>query len=627
MQPQGPGREPVEPNSWGPARPDQPWGGRPPPQVSDWRQPPSQHPGAIRPSAPGQPPASPSPERAHGAWETPPSSPPAGDNGTYGRASVPLNTAPPVAPVTPAPGWGDQADRTDPRGWATGPGGAVGGGSRDAAGAAGGAPPPETGPAAATSDGDRPDEAVPPRKSRTKWVPVFSVLVILVLVVGVLAVVRPGPVKNLFGGGTTTAATTASGRKPDPTPSAVLVPAANGGKQPSAAAVKAALDPLVRSKALGTEVHVAVLDVGSNQVLYAENADVPITPASTTKVLTAVTALASRGPAYRISTRAVAGRVPGEVVLVGGGDPTLAVDGKSLFPGVARLDQLAAQVKKSLGGTRPTKLLIDTSLFSGPTTGLGWDGDDISGGQVSRVQSLMTNGGRVKPVHHEGGGDPRSSDPALAAGKAFAKLLGVPTSSVEHTKASKSAAQLGVVQSPPLVQITDWMLQESDNTIAELVGRQVALAAGRVATFDDTSQAMLDKLKAMGLPTDEYDLYDASGLSRHDGISPVMLTQTLALAATGKVPALTGLFDGLPVAGWSGTLANRFLKPAGNKVGQGVVRAKTGALSGVNTMSGVLVTKDGRLLVFAFMAKGGPSASAAKQALDQVPARLVACGC
>jgi serine-type D-Ala-D-Ala carboxypeptidase/endopeptidase (penicillin-binding protein 4) len=294
---------------------------------------------------------------------------------------------------------------------------------------------------------------------------------------------------------------------------------------------------------------------------------------------------------------------------------------------VARLDQLATQVKKALGGTKPTKVLIDTSLFSGPATGLGWDGDDISGGQVSKIQSLMTNGGRVKPVHNEGGGDPRSSDPALAAGKAFAKLLGVPTSTVKRAKASKSAAQLGVVQSPPLVQITDWMLQESDNTIAELVGRQVALAAGKPATFDDTSEAMLDKLKAMGLPSDEGDLYDASGLSRHDGISPTLLTETLALAASGRRPALTGIFSGLPVAGWSGTLADRFSHPAGNQVGKGVVRAKTGTLSGVNAMAGDLVTKDGRLLVFAIMASGSANASQAKQALDKVPARLATCGC
>jgi D-alanyl-D-alanine carboxypeptidase/D-alanyl-D-alanine-endopeptidase (penicillin-binding protein 4) len=431
-------------------------------------------------------------------------------------------------------------------------------------------------------------------------------------------------VKRLFGGGTTASAT--GGLGPDPKPTPVLAGAAGRGKELSADAVKAALDPLVQSSALGTEVHVAVLDPANSQVLYAENADVPITPASTTKILTAVSALAARGPAYRISTKVVAGSSPGEVVLVGGGDPTLAIDSKSIYPGVARLDQLAAQVKAALGGTRPTRVLYDTSLFDGPETGLGWDGDVIPSGQVSKIQSLMVNGGRVKPTHNESG-DPRSSNPAQSAGKAFAKLLGVPSSAVEHGKAGKSAKQLGVVQSPPLVQITDWMLQESDNTIAELVGRQVALAAGKTANFDDTSAAMLDKIKELGLPSDEGDLYDASGLSRHDGISPTLLTQTLALAASGQQPALTGLFDGLPVAGWSGTLANRFLKPADNKVGQGVVRAKTGSLSGVNTMSGDLVTKDGRLLVFAIMAKGGASSSAAKQALDKVPARLVACGC
>jgi D-alanyl-D-alanine carboxypeptidase/D-alanyl-D-alanine-endopeptidase (penicillin-binding protein 4) len=634
MQPQGPGREFAEPASWGPGHPGdgpdpqgtppqragQPWG--PPPEVPDRR--PAGDPRAQQPW-PGGPPQQPgapgwageSAERARGPWATPPGSP-AGSGeaggGTYGRASVPLNTAPPTAA---GPAESGPADQTQPVS-------GIGDGSRGGAGAAGVAPSPDAGASAWTSDGDRPVEAVPPGRARTKWVPVLSILVILVMIGGVLALVRPGPVKNLFSGSATASAT--GGLGPDPKPTPVLAGASGGGKELSPDAVKAALDPLVQSKALGTEVHVAVLDPANSQVLYAENADVPITPASTTKILTAVTALATRGPAYRISTRAVAGRSPGEVVLVGGGDPTLSIDGKSIYPGVARLDQLAAQVKKSLGGTRPTKVLIDTTLFEGPDTGLGWDGDVIPSGQVSRIQSLMVNGGRLKPTHTEGG-DPRSSNPALSAGKAFAKLLGVPSSGVEHGTAAKSAKQLGVVQAPPLVQITDWMLQESDNTIAELVGRQVALAAGKPATFDDTSQAMLDKLKALGLPTDEYDLYDASGLSRHDGISPVLLTQTLALAATGKVPALSGLFDGLPVAGWSGTLANRFRTPTDNQFGEGVVRAKTGSLSGVNTMSGELVTKDGRLLVFAIMASGGASAAEAKQAIDQVPARLVACGC
>jgi D-alanyl-D-alanine carboxypeptidase/D-alanyl-D-alanine-endopeptidase (penicillin-binding protein 4) len=262
-------------------------------------------------------------------------------------------------------------------------------------------------------------------------------------------------------------------------------------------------------------------------------------------------------------------------------------------------------------------------------------------GQVAAIQSLMTNAGRIKPVHHEVGADPRYSDPAMAAGKAFAQQLGVPTSAVSRGKAPTTASatasaaptdvapgtELGRVQSPPLVQVIDWMLQQSDNVIAESMGRQVALAAGKPATFDGASQAMIDKLTKLGLPGDEANLYDASGLSKHNGISPTLLTDLLVLAASGDQPELTSLFGGLPVAGWSGTLQSRVATPSPNKVGQGVVRAKTGSLSGVNTMAGELITKDGRLLVFALMADKTGETGGARQALDKIAARLVECGC
>jgi D-alanyl-D-alanine carboxypeptidase/D-alanyl-D-alanine-endopeptidase (penicillin-binding protein 4) len=478
-------------------------------------------------------------------------------------------------------------------------------------------------------------------KSRTKLVSALSALVVLVLAVATIGLVRPGPVKQWLGAAEETTAPSAAAA-PEPTPSPVLLAAAGGGEEPTAGGVKAALDPLVGEAALGTKVHVAVMDVTSQQVLYAKNADLMTTPASTTKLLTAAAVLAQRGPAYRLSTKVVAGAQPGEVVLVGGGDPTLAVDGKGLFPGAARLDRLAAQVKKALGGAKPARVLVDTSLFSGPETAQGWSPDDVSpAGQVSRIQSLMLNGGRVKPVHHEFGGDPRAGDPAVAAGKAFAKLLGVPGTTVKRGKAPAPATasasadpgsaapgtQLGVVQSPPLVQVTDWMLTQSDNTIAEVLGRQAAIAAGQPATFDGTAQAIQDELRELGLPSDEADLYDASGLSRNNGISPTLLTQLLALAAGGEQPALTSIFGGLPVAGWSGTMQKRFASPKPHQIGQGVVRAKTGTLSGVNTMAGELVTADGRLLVFAIMASGSANATTGKAALDKVVAKLVSCGC
>ncbi|WP_412737844.1 D-alanyl-D-alanine carboxypeptidase/D-alanyl-D-alanine-endopeptidase [Krasilnikovia sp. MM14-A1259] len=472
-------------------------------------------------------------------------------------------------------------------------------------------------------------------------VSVLATVLLLAVAATAVLVGQPGPVRGWLAADTTAAAKAPA--TPDPAPTPVLRAAGSDAAAPSADGVRSALAPLVGAPALGSRVNVSVVDVATGRALFEQNADTPTTPASTTKLITAATVLAARGPAYRLTTRAVAGSHPGEVVIIGGGDPTLAVNGDvQQFPGSARLDRLAAQVRKALGGTKPTRVVLDTSLFSGPTTGTGWSSDLIAPqGQVAAIQSLMTNAGRIQPVHHERAPDPRYSDPAMSAARAFAAQLGVPSGAVTQGKAPETAAgastapgqavvpgtQLGAVQSPPLVHVLDWMLQQSDNVIAESMGRQVALAAGKPATFEGAAEAMTAKLGELGLPKDEADLYDASGLSRNNGISPALLTKLLALVASGKQPALSSMFGGLPVAGWSGTLQDRF-GTSTNSVGKGLVRAKTGTLSRVNAMAGELVTKDGRLLVFAFMADATSTDNdAARAALDRLAARLVDCGC
>ena len=531
---------------------------------------------------------------------------------TYGRASVPVNDARQAQFSQQSEAFGRPADE---------PGAPVRSAAR---------PPGGGAPAAKPATGS---------VRRTFLLSGLSVLALIVLAVAVL-VVRPGPVEGWLAADPTTRPTTAP--TPDPTPTPVLAAAGTGGAPPTAEGVRAAIAPLVGAPALGSQVNISVVDAATGTSLYERNADTMTTPASTTKLLTAATVLAARGPAYRLTTRAVAGAEPGEVVLVGGGDPTLSIGADGQFPGAARLDRLAGQVRKALGDRKPTKLVIDTSLYAGKETAVGWDGDVIGGGQVARIQALMTNAGRVEPVHHEVGGDPRFGDPALAAGKAFARQLGVPTASVTRGMAPAAPAEaatyapaaavapgteLGKVQSPPLVHVIDWMLQQSDNVIAEALARQVALAAGQEASFDGAAKAMIAKLAELGLPADEANLYDASGLSRHNGISPKLLTDLLTLAAGGKHPELSSLFGGLPVAGWSGTLRTRFATPAPNQIGQGLVRAKTGSLTGVNTISGELITRDGRLLVFAIMADATGDSGAARQALDKIAAKLVTCGC
>ncbi len=516
--------------------------------------------------------------------------------------------------------------------------------------------PPEPPPAAPETQPEpqaAPPEPQPParpRRSRTVLVSVISVFVLLAVAAAAVLVARPGPVRGWLAGAPSPTPGVAAD-VPEPAPPAVLPAAGGDGTVPTAAGVKTALASLIKNPALGARVNISVVDVAGGETLYAANPDVKATPASTTKLVTAATVLAARGPAYRLSTRVVAGAAPGEVVIIGGGDPTLGTTGNDLFPGAARLDKLAAQVKKALGGVQPTRVVIDGTLFTGPTLGPGWDSDLISpGGQAARITALSINAGRVKPVHNLVGPDPRFTDPSKAAGQAFAKALGVPGVPVVTGKAPAPAAdpaatasagtdapagtvapgtELGRVDSPPMVRLVDWMLQLSDNVLAEALARQVALARGEPASFDGAARAMEAAVTELGLPAAESDLFDGSGLSRRNRMTPSMLTDLLLLAASGTRPEMTVMFGGLPVAAWSGTLQDRFPARDAARPGQGLVRAKTGTLSGVSALSGELVTVDGRLLVFAIMADGvpGDARDASRVALDRIAAKLVTCGC
>lgn len=87
------------------------------------------------------------------------------------------------------------------------------------------------------------------------------------------------------------------------------------------------------------------------------------------------------------------------------------------------------------------------------------------------------------------------------------------------------------------------------------------------------------------------------------------------------------MLTGLPIAGLTGTLDKRFVAAQGSADGAGVVRAKTGSLSGVNTLAGTLVDADGRLLSFALMTRTPADATSARAAMDRIVAKLVSCGC
>jgi D-alanyl-D-alanine carboxypeptidase/D-alanyl-D-alanine-endopeptidase (penicillin-binding protein 4) len=414
-----------------------------------------------------------------------------------------------------------------------------------------------------------------------------------------------------------------------PNDRAVLPAAASAAPVPDAAQVAAKLQPLLADPALGTNVTAHVVDVASGQVLHGKGSDTPTIPASTIKVVTAVAALSAYGPNHQFVTKAVAGAAAGEVVLVGGGDITLSAAATGTYPQAATLPDLAEQVKKALGGTAPTKVTYDVSIFTGPAVG-PWDSDIPTNGVVAPIVGLMTDGGRVDPKVTRGS-TPRVQLPAGTAAQAFAKLLGVPASAVAQGQAPQGAKELGAVKSMPLSRQVELMLVESDNVIAEALARHVAIKRGKPASFEGGAQAQMEQIGELGLPAGELTLSDGSGLSRGNKVSPSLLAELIALSAKPDKVNLRSVHSGLPVAAYNGTLFNRFKKSNAGASAAGMVRVKTGTLRSVSGVAGVVFTADGRELAVAILADGVAAGTnptlAAQDALDRVLAALAACGC
>ena len=420
---------------------------------------------------------------------------------------------------------------------------------------------------------------------------------------------------------------------PSPSPALVrgaLLPAPRGDAvAPTAAGLATAVAAALAGPALAGGLAVSVVDADTGEALYERAADVPLLPASTAKIATAVAALTALPADLRLTTRVVAGAAPGEVVLVGGGDPTLASPRAALgYPRPALLSDLAARTRAALGGTAVTRVVVDESLYPGARLGPGWKPTYVTEGAVAPVVPLMVDGGRARPDRLR-----RVPDPGMAAGEAFAALLQPGKAvAVARGAAAAGAAPLAEVRSPPVPALVERMLSRSDNDLAEALARQVALAAGRPASFEgvaDASTAVLgDLLEDVGVARDAVRLVDGSGLSRDDRLQPAALTRLLARAASGQAPELAPLLSGLPVAGFDGTLAGRY-RTGSPTTAAGEVRAKTGTLNGVSALAGLVRTEDGRLLAFDLTADAVALGATrpAERALDALAARLAACGC
>jgi D-alanyl-D-alanine carboxypeptidase/D-alanyl-D-alanine-endopeptidase (penicillin-binding protein 4) len=406
-------------------------------------------------------------------------------------------------------------------------------------------------------------------------------------------------------------------------PDAAPVAQTLGDEAPVARDVRRALRRLTQSKRLGKRVAVVVADA-EGRVAYREGPQV-VTPASTMKLLTTLAALDLVGGDHRFTTEVV--RKGGRITLVGGGDPLLARKADpTAYPREADLTGLAADTARALrsSGARAVRLGYDDTLFQGPAASPAWEPDYLPDDVVSPISALWVDEGRERDEFSA-----RSADPARDAAAFFADQLrkdGIKVrGSVEETSAD--GRRVAAVQSAPLDEVVQHVLELSDNEGAEVLARHVAIAEGRPASFSGAARAVEDVLTRLGVPLDDAVIHDGSGLSRDDRLRPTTLLDVLATA--GRRPEVGGVLSGLPVAGFSGSLAYRF--SAGSDAGLGMVRAKTGTLvaGGVHGYAGLVTGRDGTLMTFAVIADAVKPANTdyVRTRLDEIASALAGCRC
>lgn len=404
-----------------------------------------------------------------------------------------------------------------------------------------------------------------------------------------------------------------------------VVPVSDSAPVPTAAVLAAALAGPVADPNLGN-VTGRVTDAETGDQLWEHRADVPLLPASTNKTLTTGAALLALNRDERVTTTVVAAdqtSQPGVVVLVGGGDPILSAapaGQETWYRGAARISDLADQVRKS--GIAVTAVQVDDSLYSGPDFAPGWDPADIDGGDIAPMQSVMIDAGRIQPTTVDSA---RSRTPALDAGRALAVALKVDPAKVTMAPNPPSGRQLASVQSAPLIERLRQMMNASDNVMAESIAREVAKATGRPMSFAGAVDAVTNKLAGAGVDMTGATLMDSSGLSVLDRLTAKTLDEVVQAAAGPDHPDMRPLLDVLPIAGGSGTLSDRFLGGDPKVSSAGWLRAKTGSLTAINSLAGVVTDASGRVLTFAFISNdAGPMG---RVALDNLAGVLRTCGC
>lgn len=373
-------------------------------------------------------------------------------------------------------------------------------------------------------------------------------------------------------------------------------------------------------KALPGTSAVMVTDNKSGKTLYQRNASKAMTPASVMKLVTASSVLFTFGENTRIQTRVVVGKKKSEITVVGGGDPTLTTLKKSRYGAKATLTRLAKSVKAwaKANKVKVKQVNFDDSLFSGSARS-NWGSDIYQDGFITKPSALMLDAGRKYPNEKY---SIRTSNPTKALATAFIKKLGGKVK-VKYQEQPAGAKVIAAVKSPKIGSLVKIMLRQSDNVLAENLGRVAAINWGYGNNYAAVGKLNQHILAIFGVPTAGTVFKDASGYGTDNKLTATAISTLLQRMTTVDSP-LDTIRSKLAASGKSGTLKERFSSTS-TKVPKGSIQAKTGTLVGVGAMAGVITKKQSKM-TFAVLLNGDFTLSQPKTSIDNLVAKMQSCG-
>ena len=326
-----------------------------------------------------------------------------------------------------------------------------------------------------------------------------------------------------------------------------------------------------------------LVDPSTGESIFEYSADSLRMPASLLKIISAVALLDYVEPDFRFTTEILTGAEPNTLIIAGSLDPWMERNGVlAIKMGRASLPKLVKTALKKL--------------------------DSENGGPIKTLNI------KYSKMHYP--------DLDFIKSQFVARNVKVTTTRITSEEASLSSKEsIAVFQSPPMQKIMDWMLIWSDNTLGNRMAMYASMKAGFGYFESGIQETFVKTLNNLGIDSTGLVAVDGSGLSRSNRVSAQMLAELLLKTYDNEKYRI--IYGGLPVGGVNGTMRNRFVSSAPKAIG--LVRTKTGSLTGVVSLAGYVQGGD-REYIFVAIAdqipKNPSAARAARIALDKVLAKF-----